>query len=100
MVAWINVSETLNGVIDVSGRFYALSGLFKTWFGLLLSAYGHVIGGPDIWQTSDQFSFLTNSLNGEGAIITRVFSQAATDPWAQASIMIRNDIADNTRGRR
>jgi len=50
-------------------------------------------GGTDIWDTSDQFNFLTNSLNGDGAVIARVTSQTDTDPWAQAGIMIRNDIS-------
>jgi hypothetical protein len=50
-------------------------------------------GGTDIWSTSDQFNFLTNSLNGDGAVIARVTSQTATDPWTQAGIMIRNDIS-------
>lgn len=48
-------------------------------------------GGADIWNTSDQFNFLTNSLNGDGAIVARVMSQTPTDPWAQAGVMIRND---------
>ena len=50
-------------------------------------------GGTDIWGTSDQFNFLTNALTGDGAVIARVSSQTATDPWAQAGIMIRNDIS-------
>jgi alpha-galactosidase len=50
-------------------------------------------GGTDIWNSSDQFNFLTNSLNGDSAVIARVTSQTATDPWAQAGIMIRNDIS-------
>jgi len=52
-------------------------------------------GGTDIWNTSDQFNFLTNALNGDGAVIARVISQTATDPWAQAGIMIRNAISSN-----
>jgi alpha-galactosidase len=52
-------------------------------------------GGADIWNNGDQFHFLTNSLNGDGAVIARVISQTATDPWAQAGIMIRNDISSN-----
>ncbi len=48
-------------------------------------------GGADIWNSADQFNYLTNSLNGDGAIIARVVSQNASDPWAQAGIMFRND---------
>jgi hypothetical protein len=50
-------------------------------------------GGADIWSTSDQFNFLTNSWSGDGAIIACMNSQTATDPWAQTGIMIRNDIS-------
>ena len=52
-------------------------------------------GGTDIWNTGDQFNFLTNSLNGDGAIIARVISQTAADPWAQAGIMIRGGTTSN-----
>lgn len=51
--------------------------------------------GADIWNNSDQFNFLTNFLNGDGAVIARVISQTATDPWAQAGIMIRTGMASN-----
>ena len=53
-------------------------------------------GGSDIWLTDDQFSFLTNSLDGDGAVIARVTGQSATDPWALAGIMIRNDTSGNS----
>lgn len=52
-------------------------------------------GGADIWNSSDQFNDLTNSLNGDGAVIARVISQTATDPWAQAGLMIRNGVSSN-----
>lgn len=48
-------------------------------------------GGADIWNSSDQFNFLTNSLNGDGSVLARVTSQTGTDGWTQAGIMIRND---------
>ena len=53
-------------------------------------------GGADIWDTSDQFHFLTNSLNGDGAIVARVISQTGTDGWTQAGIMLRNDVSSNS----
>ncbi|MGA9875491.1 MAG: hypothetical protein WBQ21_06760, partial [Solirubrobacteraceae bacterium] len=48
-------------------------------------------GGVDIWNTSDQFNFCTNGLNGDGMIVSYVAAQTGSDPWAQAGIMIRND---------
>jgi hypothetical protein len=46
-------------------------------------------GGADIWGTSDQFYFCTNSLSGDGSITVKVLSQTGTDPYAQAGVMMR-----------
>ena len=48
-------------------------------------------GGADIWGASDQFSFCSNSLTGDGMIIARVLSQSGADTFAQTGVMIRND---------
>lgn len=48
-------------------------------------------GGADIWNSSDQFNFCSNSLTGDGMIIARVTSQSGTDAFAQTGVMIRND---------
>jgi hypothetical protein len=46
-------------------------------------------GGSDIWGTLDQFSYVSQSLTGDGSIVARVTSQANTDPWAKSGIMIK-----------
>lgn len=46
-------------------------------------------GGNDIWGTTDQFQYASQSLIGDGEIITRVTSQTNTDPWAKAGVMIK-----------
>jgi outer membrane protein assembly factor BamB len=46
-------------------------------------------GGGDIWGTSDQFHFVSQSLAGDGPVTARVTAQTATDPWAKAGVMLR-----------
>ena len=46
-------------------------------------------GGADIWGTSDQFNYVSQSLTGNGSIVARVTSQSDTDPWAKAGVMIK-----------
>ncbi|HEY7200804.1 MAG TPA: PQQ-binding-like beta-propeller repeat protein, partial [Candidatus Dormibacteraeota bacterium] len=46
-------------------------------------------GGGDIWGTSDQFHFVSQSLAGDGTVSARVTAQGNTDPWAKAGVMLR-----------
>ena len=46
-------------------------------------------GGADIWGSSDQFNYVSQSLTGDGSIVARVTSQSDTDPWAKAGVMIK-----------
>ena len=48
--------------------------------------------GADIWNSSDQFNYTYQTLNGDGSIIAKVASQGNTDPWAKAGLMIRNTL--------
>jgi regulation of enolase protein 1 (concanavalin A-like superfamily) len=45
--------------------------------------------GNDIWGTTDQSNYLSQSLTGNGTIVARVTSQSNTDPWAKSGIMIK-----------
>jgi regulation of enolase protein 1 (concanavalin A-like superfamily) len=47
--------------------------------------------GADIFGTADAFRYDYQTLDGDGQIIARVASLGASDPWAKAGIMIRND---------
>ena len=49
--------------------------------------------GVDIWSTSDQFRFVYEPLDGDGEIVARVGSLVATDMWAKAGVMIRQDLS-------
>ena len=82
-------SASLN-VIDIGAPAVAGSALHTN------SVWTVAGGGADIWQTNDQFSFMTNSLIGDGAVCTRVLNQTASDPWSLAGIMIRDGISDGT----
>ena len=46
-------------------------------------------GGNDIWGTTDQFNYVSQSLTGNATIVARVTSQSDTDPWAKSGVMIK-----------
>ena len=54
-------------------------------------------GGVDIWDTSDQFHFVYQPLNGDGEVIARVQSITNTDVWAKTGVMIRETLAPGSR---
>jgi hypothetical protein len=47
--------------------------------------------GEDIWGVSDAFRFAYKNLSGNGSIVARVNSLYASDPWAKAGVMIRQN---------
>ncbi len=48
--------------------------------------------GNDIWNNSDEFHYVYQSLSGDGQIIARVVSVEYTDQWAKAGVMIRETL--------
>jgi autotransporter-associated beta strand protein len=52
-------------------------------------------GGSDIWGSSDQFRFLSQSFTGDARLTARVTAVDRTDPWAKAGVMIRASSAAN-----
>ena len=52
--------------------------------------------GADIWNASDEFHFVSQSLVGDGAVIARVASMENTDPWAKAGAMFRDSTATDS----
>ncbi|HEY2148695.1 MAG TPA: hypothetical protein VGH32_12205, partial [Pirellulales bacterium] len=52
-------------------------------------------GGTDIWNTSDQFHFTSESFGGDVTITARVDNLLNTGTFAKAGIMIRNGTAAN-----
>ena len=53
--------------------------------------------GEDIWDAADGFRFVYQPLNGDGQITARVLSQGASNPWALAGVMIREDLSASSR---
>lgn len=45
--------------------------------------------GGDIWNASDQFHFVYQSLVANGTLTAQVTSQTNTSPWAKAGVMLR-----------
>lgn len=52
--------------------------------------------GADIWDTTDSFHFVYQSLNGNGTITARVASIQNTNGWAKSGVMIRNTLTANS----
>jgi hypothetical protein len=48
-------------------------------------------GGGDIWNAADQFNFCYTNPTSYAVIIAQVTSVEATDPWAKAGVMFRDD---------
>jgi hypothetical protein len=51
--------------------------------------------GTDIWNTADQFQYLSQPLTGDGQLQARLLTLGNTDPWAKAAVMIRGSLAAN-----
>ena len=47
-------------------------------------------GGADIWNTSDQFQYLSESFTGNGAILAQVTSVEDANAWSKAGVMFRD----------
>jgi hypothetical protein len=45
--------------------------------------------GRDVWDAADDFRFVSRTLHGDGDVVARVDSLAASHRWAKAGIMIR-----------
>ena len=57
-----------------------------------------VVGsGVDIWDNTDEFHYVYQSLSGDGQIVARVVSMTNTDPWAKAGVMIRETLTGGSK---
>ena len=54
-------------------------------------------GGIDIWDTSDQFHFVNQPLQGDVEVIARVASLQQADDWSKAGVMIRESLTAGSR---
>jgi regulation of enolase protein 1 (concanavalin A-like superfamily) len=65
-----------------------------TYSGATFSVSG---SGNDIWDTSDGFHYVYQSLSGDGEIKARVTAQENTNPWAKSGVMIRESLDGNSK---
>ncbi len=53
-------------------------------------------GGADIWGTSDQFNYASQSVSGNQTVVAKITGISNTDPWAKAGVMLRDSTAANS----
>lgn len=53
--------------------------------------------GADIWNASDDFRAVWQSVSGDFDVVTRVTSQTTTHAWAKAGLMVRESTAAGSR---
>jgi regulation of enolase protein 1 (concanavalin A-like superfamily) len=53
-------------------------------------------GGNDIWGSTDQFNYVSQSLTGSGTIVARVTAQSNTDAWAKSGVMIKQSTSSGS----
>lgn len=53
--------------------------------------------GSDIGGNADQFTFVYQTLDGDGEIVARAASLDRTHPWAKAGVMIRDELSGNAK---
>lgn len=68
--------------------------------GSFSSLAGSVIikaSGADIWNTSDGFRYVYQYVNGDCEMIARIDSFEASNEWAKAGIMVRENLRGNSK---
>ncbi|MBN1392528.1 MAG: DUF1349 domain-containing protein [Sedimentisphaerales bacterium] len=53
--------------------------------------------GTDIWDNTDEFHYVYQSLSGDGQIIAQVVSVENTNAWAKAGVMIRETLDGDSK---
>jgi hypothetical protein len=53
--------------------------------------------GADIWDSADEFHYVSRSVQGDLTLIARVVSEDWTNDWAKAGVMLRESTAANSR---
>ena len=61
--------------------------------GFANGTYTVVGGGGDIWNTSDEFDYASQSTSGDQTLVARVTSETDADSWSKAGVMFRDSAA-------
>jgi hypothetical protein len=84
---------TVNGVTDLAIWFRGYPAALPA---VTPDAAGKMVvkgEGSDIWNNSDQFTFVYKTLNGDGSLVARVTSNGTgTNQWAKGGVMIRDGL--------
>lgn len=75
---------------DIGGPPVAGEGSFDSG----TSTFELIGSGYDIWGTGAQFTYLHQTLIGNGEIVARITSQENTDGWAKAGVMIKETTSE------
>ena len=54
-------------------------------------------GGDDIWNRSDEFRYVYQTLDGDGTLTAKVTQVPQTDDWSKAGVMVRERLTDDSR---
>ena len=95
VVSWTDDGQDGNAAGIYAQRFDWCGGRIGSEFQVACShdtVYTVSGGGSDIWGSSDQFNFASESLTGDGEIIAKVDSLDNTDYWAKACVMFRDSL--------
>ncbi|MBI5149483.1 MAG: fibronectin type III domain-containing protein [Candidatus Omnitrophica bacterium] len=106
----LSVGEWLERHVLGVGDAYAQTALPSPWIDQDIGAVGvegsasqaggvfTVKGsGSDIYNSSDSFHFVYQTLNGDGEIVAKVESVQNTYSWAKAGVMMREDLTAGSR---
>jgi len=85
------VPTTFSSNIDIGAPALAGDGSFNPF----TNAWSLTAGGTDIWGTSDQFHYASNSVSGDQVLVARVASLSNPSVWLKAGIMMRDGTAAN-----
>ncbi len=79
-------SERDIGSVGVAGSASYASGVFTV-----------KASGSDIYNSSDSFHFMYQTLNGDGEVVARVDSVQNTYSWAKAGVMMRENLTAGSK---
>ncbi len=61
------------------------------------SSFTIIGGGTDIWDNTDEFFYVYQSLPNNRMITAKITSQTVSHPWAKAGLMIRQSLTGNSK---
>ena len=88
---------TEEGVVELSLWFRGNPASVGSFVEAPVGTYTMTAAGADIWNAADEFHYAFKMLTGVGSIQAQVLSIDDTDPWAKASVMIRETLEPGSK---